>query len=94
MELRRGFSVSKGDNVLVVEDVITTGLSTKEVISLIRSLGAEIAAVGCLIDRSGGKADLGVKTESLIRISAPTYEPAVCPLCKEGSKPVKPGSRK
>ncbi len=93
LTLRRGFTIRQGERVLVVEDVITTGKSTKETIAVVKKAGGMVAAAGCLIDRSGGKADIGVPYRSLVTLSVPTYTPEACPLCKAGSAPVKPGSR-
>ena len=92
--LRRGFSVSKGEKVLVVEDVITTGLSTREVIESLKETGAEIVGVCSLVDRSACKVDFGVPRFSLLSLEVKSYKPEECPLCKGGSKPIKPGSRK
>jgi orotate phosphoribosyltransferase len=92
--LRRGFSIAKGEKVLVVEDVITTGLSTKEVIETIIPLGANVVAVCSLVDRSAGKVDFGVPRFSLLSLEVKSYKPEECPLCKDGSNPIKPGSRK
>ncbi|MGE4384376.1 MAG: orotate phosphoribosyltransferase [Endomicrobiaceae bacterium] len=92
--LRRGFEINKGEKVLVVEDVITTGLSTREVIDSITPLGADVAAVCSLVDRSAGKVDFGVPRFSLLSLEVKSYKPEECPLCKQGSSPVKPGSRK
>ncbi len=92
--LRRGFSIDKLEKALVVEDVITTGLSSKEVIEVIRPLGAEIAGVASLVDRSGGKVDFGVPKFSLLTLEVKNYKPEECPLCKQGVPLVKPGSRK
>ena len=91
--LRRGFAIKPGERVLVVEDVITTGKSTKETIEVVRKAGGVVIAAGSLVDRSGGKADLGVPYKSLVTLDVPTYTPEACPLCKAGSTPVKPGSR-
>jgi len=93
MTLRRGFSVRKGEKVLVVEDVITTGGSTRECMGALEQNGAEIIAAACIIDRSGGSADVGVPRTSLVTLEVPTYEPSSCPLCATGSKGAKPGSR-
>ena len=93
MTLRRGFSVSSGERALVVEDVVTTGGSTREVIDVIESLGAKAAGVACVIDRSGGKAGFSVKFESLAKVDVKTFEENVCPLCKSGAVITKPGSR-
>lgn len=91
--LRRGFTINAGERVLVVEDVITTGKSTRETIEVVRKAGGVVVAAGALIDRSGGKAELGVPYRSLVTLDVPAYQPDACPLCKAGSTPVKPGSR-
>jgi orotate phosphoribosyltransferase len=93
MTLRRGFELKKEDRVLVVEDVITTGLSTNEVLEVVRSKGAEIIGVGCVVNRSGKTLDFGVKLKSLARLDFPAYKPEDCPLCKKGVEIIKPGSR-
>ena len=93
LTLRRGFSIGPGERILVVEDVITTGKSTKETIAVVRMAGGVVVAAGSLIDRSGGTADLGVPYHSLVTLSVPTYAPEACPMCTVGSVPVKPGSR-
>jgi orotate phosphoribosyltransferase len=93
MTLRRGFTLEKGEAVVVVEDVITTGGSTREVMDAVRARGAEVVAVGSLVDRSGGKVDLGVPRRSLLELDVPTHAADACPLCAAGSKPEKPGSR-
>ncbi len=92
MTLRRGFALEPREGVVVVEDAITTGGSTREVMDAVRALGARVDAVGCLIDRSGG-VDLGVPLRSLVRLDVPTYAAEACPLCASGSTAVKPGSR-
>ncbi|MDR3275103.1 MAG: orotate phosphoribosyltransferase [Endomicrobium sp.] len=92
--LRRGFSVNKGEKILVAEDVITTGLSTKEVIDSLKTASVKIAGVVSLVDRSTGKVDFGVPRFSLLSLEVKSYKEAECPMCKEGSKAVKPGSRK
>ena len=94
MRLRRGFTLDKGERVLVTEDVITTGLSTREILDVVRSSGASLAGVGCLIDRSEGEIDFGVRFESLLKIKAPLFKPEDCPLCKKQIPVSKPGSRK
>jgi orotate phosphoribosyltransferase len=94
MTLRRGFQITPGERVLVVEDVVTTGGSTREVIEVVRSLGGVVAGAGSLIDRSGGAADLGVPRHALAVLEVPTYKPGECPLCAGGSQAIKPGSRK
>jgi orotate phosphoribosyltransferase len=93
LTLRRGFTIRTGERVLVVEDVITTGKSTRETIALVQNAGGIVVAAGSLVDRSGGKASLGVPYESLVTLNVPTYRPEDCPLCKKGSTPIKPGSR-
>lgn len=94
MTLRRGFQISPGERILVVEDVITTGGSVKEVIQLVQEAGGIVVGVAVLVDRSGGQAHLGVRTESLLQIPAVSYNPEDCPLCQQGLPIVKPGSRK
>jgi orotate phosphoribosyltransferase len=93
MTLRRGFSLQADEPVVVVEDVITTGGSTREVLDAVRVRGARVLAVGSLVDRSGGAVDLGVPRASLLALEVPTYPAEACPLCAAGSKPEKPGSR-
>jgi orotate phosphoribosyltransferase len=93
MTLRRGFSLEPNEKVLVVEDVITTGLSTRETIKCIEESGGKVVGAGSLIDRSGGTADLGLPKASLINLKIQNYNPAECPMCKAGIPAVKPGSR-
>lgn len=93
MTLRRGFEIKPGERCLVVEDVVTTGGSTREVMEVVASCGGVTAGAGSLIDRSGGAVDLGVPRHALAVLEVPTYKPQECPLCKEGSKAIKPGSR-
>ena len=94
MTLRRGFAIEKGTKVVVVEDVVTTGGSVKEVVRLVQSMGAEVVAVASLVDRSNGNVDFGVKYVNLISMEVVSYEPDECPLCKEGKIDlIKPGSR-
>jgi orotate phosphoribosyltransferase len=93
MTLRRGFQLSRGQRVLVVEDVITTGGSVKEVLDMVTEHGAVPVAAGCLVDRSGGGVDLGIKMHSLITMQVETFRPENCPLCQKGIPVVKPGSR-
>lgn len=93
LTLRRGFYIKNGERVLVVEDVITTGRSTKEVIDVVREAGGTLIGIGSLIDRSGGKVDFDLPYKSLLTLTIPTYEPQACPLCKEGDIAIKPGSR-
>jgi orotate phosphoribosyltransferase len=94
MVLRRGFQIAPGERALVVEDVVTTGGSTREVIEAVRSHGGVAAGAGSLIDRSGGVVDLGVPRHALAVLEVPTYKAEDCPLCREGSVAIKPGSRK
>jgi len=93
MALRRGFHVAAGESAVVVEDVVTTGGSTREVIETLRSFGANVLAAGCIIDRSGGAADLGIPKAALATLSAQTFQPEACPLCASGIPVLKPGSR-
>jgi orotate phosphoribosyltransferase len=93
MTLRRGFTVEKGEPVVVVEDAITTGKSTREVLDAMKTHGARVLAVGSLVDRSVGEVDFGVPRRSLVKLDVPTYPAEACPLCAAGSKPLKPGSR-
>jgi orotate phosphoribosyltransferase len=93
MRLRRGFALTSGERCLVVEDVITTGGSTREVVECVRANGGVVVGVGSLIDRSGGAAAFDVKRAALATVSATTWPPDACPLCKTGSQAIKPGSR-
>jgi orotate phosphoribosyltransferase len=93
MTLRRGFTLEAGEPVVVVEDVITTGGSTREVMDAVASRGGRVVAAGSLVDRSGGKVDLGVPRRSLLELEVPAYPAGACPLCAAGSTPEKPGSR-
>jgi orotate phosphoribosyltransferase len=92
MTLRRGFRLEPGEPVVVVEDVITTGGSTREVMDCVRATGARVLAVGSLVDR-GGAVDLGVPRVWLLGLEVPAYPAEICPLCAAGSLPEKPGSR-
>lgn len=95
MTLRRGFTVNRGQKVLVVEDVVTTGGSVREVIDLVRAAGGEVIGVGSIVDRTGGKIDFGVPFQAVVSLNVESWEPQDCPLCKAGAPaPVKPGSRK
>lgn len=93
MTLRRGFSLRPDQRVLVVEDVWTTGGSTLETIQVVEEAGGRVIAAGALIDRSGGKVEFPVETQCLLDLPIASYEPEDCPLCREGSAAVKPGSR-
>lgn len=93
MTLRRGFELNR-NKVIVVEDVVTTGGSVKEIIELCRAAGCEVLAVAGIVDRSNGKVDFGVPFVNLLSMEVVSYEAENCPLCKaSGQPPVKPGSR-
>ena len=94
LTLRRGFSLSSDDRVVVIEDVVTTGLSTRETIAVAEAAGANVVAAGSIIDRSGGTSSLGVPYHALETLSLPTYQPEECPLCRQGTPVTKPGSRR
>ena len=93
MTMRRGFSLRPDERVLVVEDVWTTGRSTQEAIRVIQEAGGRVVAAAALIDRSGGNLDLPVKAQALLDLPIASYQPDDCPLCRDGSAAVKPGSR-
>ena len=93
MTLRRGFSIKKGEKILAVEDVITTGGSIKECIEVLKNHGGNVTNAATIIDRSNGKADVGVPFSALVGLEVPSYKPENCPLCKTGEEAVKPGSR-
>jgi orotate phosphoribosyltransferase len=92
LEMRRGFQIALGENILVVEDVVTKGGRVQETIDIVRGLGGEVVGVGTLVDRSDGKLDFGVRLESLLRLQVETFDPTACPLCKTGQPVMKPGS--
>ncbi len=92
-ELRRGFAIEPGQRCLLVEDVVTTGLSSRECMEAARALGGEIVAAAALVDRSGGRANLPVPFIPLIRLDIPHFAPDQLPASLEGIPPVKPGSR-
>ena len=94
MTLRRGFTVSAGERTLVVEDVITTGGSTRETIHALNALGAHVIGAASIIDRSNNRADVGIPRIALATLDVPTFEPAACPACRRGETAIKPGSRK
>ncbi|MGH9764330.1 MAG: orotate phosphoribosyltransferase [Blastocatellia bacterium] len=94
MTLRRGFSVTPGERVLVVEDVVTTGGSTRDTIEAVSRAEGQVVGAGSMVDRSGGAADVGVARAALLTLTVPAYDPAECPLCRDGVPAVKPGSRK
>ncbi|MDD2403414.1 MAG: orotate phosphoribosyltransferase [Victivallaceae bacterium] len=91
--LKRGFSITPGEKVLVAEDVITRGGRVQQTIDLARSFGAEIVGVGVIVDRSGGQAKFDVPHYSLLQLELETYEPETCPLCKQGVALERPGSK-
>lgn len=93
MTLRRGFALDPGERCLVVEDVVTTGGSTREVIVAVERAGAAVVGVGALVDRSGGTATFAQPFQALLRITVPNYPPDACPMCRDGVPVVKPGSR-
>jgi orotate phosphoribosyltransferase len=93
MSLRRGFTVQPGDTAVVIEDVITTGGSTQDVIDVLTQAGATVLAAGSIIDRSGGRAQLSVPRTALATLQVAAHYPEECPLCKQGIPAVKPGSR-
>ena len=92
-ELRRGFEIPKGARILMAEDIVTTGLSSRECIDCIRDLGGDVVAASCLIDRSDGNADVGVQLFALVGMEVPAYEPDKLPAALSGIPAVKPGSR-
>jgi orotate phosphoribosyltransferase len=93
MTLRRGFTAGAGETAVVVEDVITTGGSTRDVVEALRAAGAKVAAAGSIIDRSGGQAGVGVPRVALATLQVVAHHPEGCPLCARGIPVVKPGSR-
>jgi orotate phosphoribosyltransferase len=93
LTLRRGFRLSAGERVVIVEDVVTTGGSTQETMNVARKAGAEVLAATAIVDRSGGRAALDVPLHALVELSLPTYAPDACPLCANGVLLTKPGSR-
>lgn len=93
MTLRRGFGVRPGESVVVVEDVVTTGGSTRETIDALRAAGARVVGAASIIDRSDGRADVGVPRAALATLNVPAYAPSACPSCARGIPAVKPGSR-
>jgi orotate phosphoribosyltransferase len=91
--LRRGLTLPEGTRTLIVDDVLTTGLATQECIDLCKSHQANIVGIAVLVDRSGGKVDLGYRRENLLTVDAISFAPEECPLCAEGAPITKPGSR-
>ena len=93
MALRRGFELKPGERVLVVEDVWTTGGSTRETIGVVEEEGGVVVAAGALIDRTGGRLELNIPARALLEMEVPSYEAVDCPLCRAGGVPTRPGSR-
>lgn len=93
MTVRRGFTIKPGEKILVVEDVITTGGSTRECIAALEQNGGKVVAAASIIDRSNGMADVGVSRISLVSMEVPSYKPEDCPMCARGEEAIKPGSR-
>lgn len=94
MRLRRGFKLTPGERVLVVEDVITTGGSVREVLAVVKEFGANALGVGVLVDRTGGQVDFELPQCSIIQLNIQAFEAEECPLCAQGIPAIKPGSRK
>lgn len=92
MTMSRGFGIKSGQRVLIVEDVVTTGGSVKEVCDVVSEAGGEIIGISLMVDRSGGKANFGIETDSLLTIDLETYYPNDCPLCHDGKPLSTPGS--
>jgi orotate phosphoribosyltransferase len=93
LTLRRGFVIAENDRVLVVEDVLTTGGSTRETMQVARASGGQVVGAASIVNRSGGRATFDVPFASLLDVDLPTYEPNECPLCAQGLPVIKPGSR-
>lgn len=93
MTLRRGFRIEPQERVLVVEDVVTTGGSTRETLDAVTNAGGIVVGAASIVDRSGGSADVGVRRVALLTLEVPAYEPSVCPLCQQDIPVIKPGSR-
>ena len=92
MALSRGFSIEKSQRILLVEDVVTTGGSVNEVCEVLKQLGGEIAGISLMVDRSGGKVDFGIKTDSLIQLGLELFKPESCPMCSDEIELETPGS--
>jgi len=93
MTLRRGFAVEPGERAVVIEDVVTTGGSTRDVVEVLRAAGANVIAAGSVMDRSGGAADVTVPRTALVTLQVEAWQPEACPLCAQGMPVIKPGSR-
>ncbi len=94
MTLRRGFTIKEGQKVLLVEDVVTTGGSIKEVLELVKGMGADVVGIGSIVDRTGGKIDFGVPFNAVLSMEVESYDRDNCPICQKDVPLVKPGSRK
>jgi len=94
MTLRRGFDIEEGEKVLIVEDVLTTGKSVREVIQLLKKERADLQGIGFIVDRSGGKVRFGTRKYAILEMPVVNYNPDNCPLCEKGMPIQKPGSRK
>ncbi len=92
MTLRRGFEIKQGEKILIMEDVVTTGKSSMETARVLESLGGEVVGLGCIVDRKSSEISLPIY--SAVELVFETYDSEDCPMCADGSKPVKPGSRK
>ena len=94
MQLRRGFTVGKGDRILIAEDVVTTGKSTMETVKVLTDLGAEVVGVACVADRRAEDCDFALPVYAAQKLKIESYEPDDCPICRAGTIPLeKPGSR-
>jgi orotate phosphoribosyltransferase len=93
LALRREFEISPGEHVLVIEDVWTTGKSTREAMEVVQAAGGRVVALGAVVDRSGGRLPWELPAHALLQIDIPNYESDDCPLCRDGNVPVRPGSR-
>ena len=93
MVFRRGFEIKPGEKVLIVEDIVTTGGSVREVMDAVHEQGGDIVGVGLMVDRSGGKANFGVPTKSLLVLDIPSYTVEECPFCNENIPMTERGSR-
>lgn len=91
--LRRGFTLREGERVLVVDDILTTGGSVREVLQMLEPYRVQLVGVGILVDRTGGQVDLGVRTETLLQLVVEAWQPEECPLCQRGEPITEPGSR-
>lgn len=93
MTFKRGFALTPGEKIVIAEDVVTTGKSTKECMDAVIAAGGDVVAITCLVDRSNGQAQFDVPFYPLVQVDVSVFDPAECPLCKKGLEAVKPGSR-